>query len=71
MALLTNSKVSKQLSCLDITALCKVKMKYKMAWKSDDCQFLVRIQLDEIKDVSSCLWQCFWQGFYDDYLKIR
>ncbi len=35
-----------------------------MAWKRDDCQ-LVSIQRDEMKDVSSCLWQCL-QGFYDD-----
>ncbi len=37
MALLTNYKVSKQLSCLDITALCHVKIKLEMVWKRDDC----------------------------------
>ncbi len=70
MALLTNYKVSKQVSRLDITALCRIKIKYEMAWKCDDCQFLVSIQLDEMKNVSSCMWQCLWQGFYDDDPKI-
>ncbi len=28
-------KVSKQLSCLDTTALCHVKIKLKMVWKRD------------------------------------
>ncbi len=44
---MTNYKV--QLSRLDTTALCDVKIKHAMAWKCDDCQFSMSIQLDEIK----------------------
>ncbi len=69
MALLTNYKVSKQLSRLDITALCHVKMKHEMAWKHDDCQFLVSIQLDEMKYLRACD-HVLWQGFYEDDPKI-
>ncbi len=61
----TNYKVSIQLTRLDITALCHIKMKLEMWWL---CQ-LVSIQLDEMKDVSSGLWQCL-QGFYDVDPKI-
>ncbi len=37
--LLTNYKVSKQLTCLDITALGQGKIKLEMALKRDDCVF--------------------------------
>ncbi len=41
-----------QLTRLNITALCHVKIKLEMVLRHDDCQFLVSIHLDEIKDLS-------------------
>ncbi len=65
MALLTIYYVSKQLTRLDITAMCHITIELEMAWKRDDRVVSVSIQRDEMKDVSSCLWQCL-QCFYDD-----
>ncbi len=54
MALLTIYYVSKQLTRLDITAMCHITIELEMAWKRDDRVVSVSIQRDEMKYLRVC-----------------